>query len=49
MINVLVVDDNGPVRKSLRRLLETVDDIKLIATASNGVEAVDVHQWISYH
>ena len=41
MINVLIVDDNGPVRKSLRGLIETADDIKLIATARNGVEAVD--------
>lgn len=41
MINVLVVDDNGPVRKSLRYLIETADDIKLVATAINGVEAVE--------
>jgi len=41
MINVLVVDDNGPVRKSVRHLIETADDIKLIATARNGVEAIE--------
>jgi DNA-binding NarL/FixJ family response regulator len=41
MISVLVVDDNGPVRKSLRDLLETADDIKLIATAINGLEAIE--------
>src|SRR5919106_3212953 len=41
MISVLVVDDNGPVRKSLRDLLETADDIKLVATAINGIEAVE--------
>lgn len=41
MINVLVVDDNGPVRKSLRSLLATAEDIKLVATAANGVEAVE--------
>src|SRR5918995_6779645 len=41
MINVLVVDDNGPVRKSLRHLIETADEIKLVATAINGVEAVE--------
>ena len=40
MINVLVVDDNGPVRKSLRELIETADDIKIVATATNGIEAV---------
>jgi len=41
MISVLVVDDNGPVRKSLRDLLETADDIKLVDTAINGLEAVE--------
>src|SRR5690349_23714521 len=41
MINVIVVDDNGPVRKSLRSLLKTARDIKLVATATNGVEAVE--------
>ena len=41
MISVLVVDDNGPVRRSLRDLLETADDIKLVATASNGIEAIE--------
>ena len=41
MINVLIVDDNGPVRKSLRDLIETADDIKLVATAANGIEAVE--------
>ena len=41
MINVLVVDDNGPVRKSVRDLIETADDIKIVATATNGIEAVE--------
>lgn len=41
MITVIVVDDNGPVRKSLRDLLETSDDIKLVATAANGIEGVE--------
>ena len=41
MITVLVVDDNGPVRDSLRYLLETADDIELVATATNGIEAVE--------
>ncbi len=41
MITVLIVDDNGPVRKSLRYLLETAEDMKLVATATNGVEAVE--------
>ena len=42
MINVLVVDDNEPVRKSLRYLIETADDIKIVATAINGIEAVEI-------
>src|SRR5688572_18985518 len=41
MINVLVVDDNGPIRKSLRSLLEKAEDIQIVATATNGVEAVE--------
>ena len=41
MINVLVVDDNGPIRKSLQSLLATAEDIKLVAMAINGVEAVE--------
>jgi len=41
MITVLVVDDNGPIRKSVRSLLESADDIKLVDTATNGIEAVE--------
>ena len=41
MITVLIVDDNGPVRKSLRYLPEAAEDIKLVATATNGIEAIE--------
>lgn len=41
MITVLIVDDNGPVRQSVRSIIETADDIKLVATATNGVEAIE--------
>jgi DNA-binding NarL/FixJ family response regulator len=41
MINVLVVDDNGPIRKSLRHLIDTADDIEIVASATNGIEAVE--------
>src|ERR1044072_4318665 len=41
MIKVIVVDDNGPVRKSIRSLLATAEDIKLVATANNGGEAIE--------
>ena len=40
MITVLLVDDNDLVRKSLCSLLELTEDIQVVATASNGVEAV---------
>jgi len=41
MITVLLVDDNGPIRKSLRSLLEASEDIQIVATATNGVDAID--------
>ena len=41
MITILLVDDNGPVRKSLRSLLETSDDMQIVATATNGMDAVE--------
>ena len=41
MITVLLVDDNGPIRKSVRSLLEAADDIQVVATATNGVDAID--------
>lgn len=40
MITVLLVDDHVPIQKGLRYLLEAAEDIKVVATASNGVEAV---------
>lgn len=40
MITVLLVDDHAFILKSLRYLLETTDDIQVLATASDGVEAV---------
>jgi DNA-binding NarL/FixJ family response regulator len=47
MISVLLIDDNGPFRKSLRAILERADDIQIVATASNGVDGVE--KTISYH
>ena len=40
MISLLVVDDHAYILKSLKYLLESADDIDVMATASNGVEAV---------
>jgi DNA-binding NarL/FixJ family response regulator len=41
MIRVLLVDDHASVRKSLSFMLETTEDMQVVATASNGVEAID--------
>lgn len=40
MIAVLLVDDHAYIRRGIRYLLETTPDIRVIATASNGIEAV---------
>jgi NarL family two-component system response regulator LiaR len=40
MIRVLVVDDHAIVRRGLRGLLETVDDIEVVGEAADGEEAV---------
>lgn len=40
MITVLLVDDHASFRTSLRYMLEATGDIEVVATASNGVEAV---------
>lgn len=40
MITVLLADDHSRVLESLRSLLESVEDIQIVATAADGVEAV---------
>ncbi len=42
MINVLIVDDSAFMRRSLTTLLESDPDIKVIATAKDGQEAVEM-------
>lgn len=42
MISVMLVDDHAIVRQGLERLFETVEDIEVIASASDGREAVDL-------
>jgi len=39
-IRVLIVDDHAVVRSGLAQFLETTDDIELVATAANGIEAL---------
>ena len=40
MITVLLVDDHAPIRQTLQYFIEKSDDIQVVATASNGMEAV---------
>jgi DNA-binding NarL/FixJ family response regulator len=40
MIRIMVVDDHAVVRYGLEQLLATADDIELVATATDGAEAV---------
>lgn len=40
MITVLLVDDHAYIRTGIRNLLETTADMEVVATASNGIEAV---------
>jgi DNA-binding NarL/FixJ family response regulator len=40
MIRVLLADDHGLVRDGLRRLLTSVPDIEVVATAADGREAI---------
>lgn len=47
MITVLLVDDHTYIRRGIRSLLESTTDMNVVATASNGIEAVAkarVHQ-----
>jgi DNA-binding NarL/FixJ family response regulator len=39
-IRVLIVDDHVVVRSGLAQFIETTDDIELVATAANGIEAL---------
>jgi DNA-binding NarL/FixJ family response regulator len=40
MITVLLVDDHAAIRNTLQYLIEKTDDIQVMATAANGMEAV---------
>lgn len=41
MIRVVIADDDALVREGLRMIVERADDIEVIGTAGNGVEAVE--------
>lgn len=40
MINVMLVDDHDLVRTGIRRLLDDIDGIKVVAEAGNGEQAI---------
>ena len=42
MIRVLLADDHGVIRDGLGRLIASFEDIELVGTAADGVEAVDL-------
>jgi two-component system, NarL family, response regulator LiaR len=42
MIRVMVVDDHDIVRTGLCSYLDTIDDMEVVAEASNGEEAIDL-------
>lgn len=42
IIHVIIVDDHGIIRDSLKRMLDTYRDIHVIGTASNGKEAFEL-------
>jgi DNA-binding NarL/FixJ family response regulator len=44
VIGVLIADDHGIVRSGLRMLLERQSDIRVVAEAEDGVEALEVAQ-----
>ncbi len=44
MIKVLIVDDEGPARSRLHRMLSVFPDLELAGEASNGLEALRVAQ-----
>ncbi|HOQ06599.1 MAG TPA: chemotaxis response regulator protein-glutamate methylesterase [Clostridiales bacterium] len=42
MIGVLVIDDSAFMRKVLRDIMESAHDIKVVGTAKNGLEALEM-------
>jgi DNA-binding NarL/FixJ family response regulator len=43
-ISILIADDNALVRQSLRNLLETEIDFRVLGEASDGIEAVELSE-----
>lgn len=43
-IRILIADDHSLVREGIRALLETMDDVEVIADASDGLDAIEMIQ-----
>ena len=41
-VRILIADDQAHVRKGLQLVLELEDDLEVVGTAANGLEAVDL-------
>lgn len=41
-IRILVADDNSLVRRSIRVMLDAIDDVEIVGEAEDGQEAVDL-------
>ena len=42
MINILIVDDHVIVREGIKRIIDDISDMKIVAEASSGQEAMDL-------
>ena len=42
MINILIVDDHLIVREGIKRIIDDVPNMKIVAEASSGEEALDL-------
>ena len=49
MIRVLLVDDHRLLLAGLRSLLEAIDDVEVVGTAADGVEAVELADSLEPH
>jgi two-component system, chemotaxis family, protein-glutamate methylesterase/glutaminase len=46
-VRVLIVDDSAFVRRAVERMLSDLPDVKVVGTATNGVDAVDLVKRLS--
>lgn len=46
-VTILLVDDNTLIRRGIRSVLDQYDDIRVIAEASNGLEAIQYARMLS--